>query len=113
MHIAEVRGFRIRQLQHQVQVDNRKSVRVFISEHREGVIVTGTTPCPPAEIAYSTATFVPFWPWLDKCSIRSLRISRIALRNSTREFAKCCRTADEIPRHARTVSTISRHGQRS
>lgn len=43
MHIAEVRGFRIRQLQHQVQVDNRKSVRVFISEHREGVIVTGTT----------------------------------------------------------------------
>ena len=49
-------------------------------------------------MAHSTATFVPFWPWLDKRSMRSLRTSRIAFRNSMREFVRCCRTAGEIPK---------------
>ena len=60
-------------------------------------------PAPSGQaVAHSTGTFVPFWPWLDKCSMRSLRISRIALRNSTREFARCFRTAGEIPKYSRT-----------
>src|SRR5271166_4663487 len=86
---------------------NRSRPSVFESEE------FGVEGYERGEACYSTVSFVPCWPWLDKRSIRSLRISRIALRNSTREFAKCCRTAGEIPRNSRTVSTTSRHGQGS
>jgi len=41
------------------------------------------------ETPYSTATFYPSVPGFNKCSIRLFTISLIALRNSTREFAKC------------------------
>src|SRR5712691_2870369 len=47
---------------------------------------------------YSTVTLVPRWPALAMCSMRSSITVRIALRNSRREFVRCCRTVGDTPK---------------
>src|SRR5580700_3395972 len=51
---------------------------------------------------YSTAILAPGSAFLERCSMRSSIISRIALRNSIREFARCCRASGETPSRERT-----------
>src|ERR1700739_3981406 len=51
---------------------------------------------------YSRAILPPGSTFFERCSMRSSMISLIALRNSIREFARCCRTSGETPRRERT-----------